>query len=244
MVNPVPGRGITTPYGKPGNWSGGRHGGADWAAPTGTTVVAAWSGTVTGASWGSSYGTQVVIDQDRLPNGSAGLWAVYAHLSRKSVSPGQRVTAGQKIGEVGSTGNATGPHLHYEVQRAANWRSGNHVNPQPWIDATPGGGGGGWRFPAGHKVYAKYLKVDGHGLNSDGNSDSIRALQEVLNKHSMPGGTNLPITGKYWTQTDTEVRLCQRLHLPPEDPAMKSFVGPKQWAHLAQATGCPYTYVP
>ena len=135
MVNPVPGRPVTTPYGRAGNWSGGRHGGADWAAPTGTPVVAAWSGTVTGASWGSAFGTQVVVDQDPLPDGSPGLWAVYAHLSESAVRPGQRIKAGQRIGAVGATGNATGPHLHYEVQRAAGWRSGNHADPAPWLAA-------------------------------------------------------------------------------------------------------------
>ena len=138
MVNPVPGRTITTPYGKKGGWSGGRHGGADWAAPTGTPVVAAWSGTVTDRTWGSAYGTHIVVNQDRLPDGSPGLWGLYAHLSQSLVRPGQRVEAGQRIGLVGSTGNSTGPHLHYEVQRAAGWRSGNHVDPAPWIGAAGG----------------------------------------------------------------------------------------------------------
>ena len=115
----------------------------------------------------------------------------------------------------------------------------------PWINA--GGGSappsGGWLFPAGHKVYAKYLKVDGHELNSDRESDSIKALQEMLNRHKMPGGTNLPVTGKYWTQTDQEVRLCQRLHIPREDAPMKSYVGPQQFQHLKAETGAPYVWV-
>ena len=135
MATPMPGRAVTTGYGRPGSWCGGRHGGVDFAAPTGTPVLAAWSGTVTGRTWGSSFGTQIVIDQDRLPDGRAGMFAVYAHLSRRIVSPGHRVTVGQKIGEVGATGNATGPHLHYEVQPQGAWKCGAGVDPQPWLDA-------------------------------------------------------------------------------------------------------------
>ena len=138
MSNPVPGRKVTTPYGRHGSWwCGGKHGGVDFAAPTGTPVVAAWSGVVTGTSWGSSFGIQVVIDQDGLPGGRPGLWAVYAHLSRSNVKAGQRVRAGQKIGEVGATGNATGAHLHYEVQPQGDWRCSAGVNPEPWLAATP-----------------------------------------------------------------------------------------------------------
>ena len=120
-------------------------------------------------------------------------------------------------------------------------------NPQPVLDhggSSSPPPSGGWMFPAGHKVYQKFLRVDGHELNSDRESDSIKALQEMLNKHSMPGGANIPVTGKYWTATDTEVRLCQRLHLPPADPTMQSYVGPKQFEHLKAATGAPYVWVP
>lgn len=131
-----PDRGVTCPYGKPGTaWATGEHGGVDYGCPTGDPVYAMWAGTVTGNTWGSAYGTQLVIDHDVLPDGSPGLWAVYAHLSSKTVSAGQRVKAGQQIGKSGATGNVSGPHLHVEVQRAASWQSGNYVNPQPWIDA-------------------------------------------------------------------------------------------------------------
>lgn len=137
-------RPITTVYGKPGGWSGGKHGGVDFGTPTGDPVNAMWGGkvigvrsgsSVSGTTWGSAYGSQVVVDQDRLPNGNPGLWVVYAHLSKVSVKVGDRIKPGQRIGSSGNTGNSTGPHLHVEVQRAKTWRSGNHVNPQPWIDA-------------------------------------------------------------------------------------------------------------
>lgn len=131
-----PERGVTCPYGKEGSaWATGEHGGIDYGCPTGDPVYSMWGGIVTSASWGSAYGTQLVIDHDKLPDGSPGLWAVYAHLSGKSVSPGERVEAGQRIGTSGASGNVSGPHLHVEVQRAAHWQQGNYVDPQPWIEA-------------------------------------------------------------------------------------------------------------
>lgn len=63
-------------------------------------------------------------------------------------------------------------------------------------------------------------------------SDSVRNLQRALNAHKMKGGSNLPITGNYLSQTDAEVRLCQRLHGYGNDKAGASFVGPKQAKHL------------
>jgi hypothetical protein len=128
-------RNITTPYGAKGSaWATGEHGGVDYGCPTGDPVHAMWAGTITGTSWGSAYGTQLVIDHDPLPNGDPGLWAVYAHLQSKVRSSG-RVEAGELIAHSGATGNVSGPHLHVEVQRAASWKQGNYVDPQPWIDA-------------------------------------------------------------------------------------------------------------
>ncbi len=138
-MRPVPGR-VTVPYWERGTlWAGGHHRGIDFAAATGTPVVAPWSGLVTGESWGPAYGNHVVIDFDRLPDGSVGLWGVLAHLHTKTVKPGDRVTAGQVIGTSGATGNVTGPHLHFEIQTGPRWRVFQSPdvsrNPQPWIDA-------------------------------------------------------------------------------------------------------------
>ncbi|NEQ29006.1 MAG: M23 family metallopeptidase, partial [Microcoleus sp. SIO2G3] len=103
-----PARGvITSNYG----WRWGRmHRGIDIGAPTGTPVSAAASGEVVFAGWNSGgYGNMVDI---RHPDGSM---TRYAHNSRILVRRGQQVEQGQQISAVGSTGNSTGPHLHFEV---------------------------------------------------------------------------------------------------------------------------------
>ena len=86
-----------------------RHTGTDIGASYGSSIVAANSGTVTLAGWNSGYGNCVVIDH------GGGRATLYAHMSSISVSAGQTVQRGQQIGLVGSTGNSTGPHLHFEI---------------------------------------------------------------------------------------------------------------------------------
>jgi len=98
------------------------HGGIDLAAPSGTPIYAAYSGTVgfAGAGTGSasSYGNYVTIDHP------GSYRTIYAHLLSDSVSPGQKVTKGQVIGKMGSTGNSSGPHLHFEVRRNGDRQDG------------------------------------------------------------------------------------------------------------------------
>lgn len=139
-MRPVNGGHVTCPYWMAGPWDGGHHRGIDFGGlPVGYPVRAMWGGKVIDQSWGPAYGNHIVIDHDRLPDGSPGYWAVYAHLSKKTVVPGQRVLAGQKIGELGDTGHSTGPHLHAEIQTGPRWRPASAGNvsrdPQPWIDA-------------------------------------------------------------------------------------------------------------
>ena len=86
-----------------------RHTGTDIGAAYGAQIVAANSGTVTLAGWNSGYGYCVIIDH------GGGKATLYAHMSSFVVSAGQTVSKGQHIGNVGSTGNSTGPHLHFEV---------------------------------------------------------------------------------------------------------------------------------
>lgn len=85
------------------------HSGVDIGASYGATVIAADSGTVITAGWVSGYGNCIVISHGN------GVSTLYGHLSSIAVSSGQSVSQGQTIGYVGSTGNSTGPHLHWEV---------------------------------------------------------------------------------------------------------------------------------
>jgi len=91
---------------------GKQHNGIDFAADSGTAIYAAESGTVIVAQWMSGYGNTVILDHGN------GLWTLYGHIRNGGikVSAGEVVKKGQKIAEVGSTGNSTGPHLHFEVR--------------------------------------------------------------------------------------------------------------------------------
>lgn len=87
------------------------HAGIDLAAPQGSAILAAEDGVVLVAQYVNGYGNTVIIDH------GGGVWTLYAHIRNGGtmVKPGEVVSAGQKIAEVGSTGNSTGPHLHFEV---------------------------------------------------------------------------------------------------------------------------------
>ena len=119
FMRPVSGGTITSPYGAR---SSGFHTGLDIAVPTGTPVYAAAGGTVTKAGWQGGYGYLVVIDHGN------GYQTYYAHNSSLCVSVGQSVSMGQNIAYSGSTGNSTGPHLHFEVRI-----NGATQNPQNYI---------------------------------------------------------------------------------------------------------------
>ena len=90
-------------------WMSSGHRGADICAPYGTYIYASDSGTVIAAGWHYSYGNYVEIDHGN------GYKTLYAHMSAISVTQGQAVGQGDKIGEVGSTGNSTGNHCHFEM---------------------------------------------------------------------------------------------------------------------------------
>lgn len=101
------------------------HAGTDFAAPLGTPIYSTADGVVTHADWSSGYGRLIKIQHE------FGLETRYGHLSKIRVSVGQKVSRGQRIGDMGNTGRSTGTHLHYEVRVG-----GNPVNPMIFIKAA------------------------------------------------------------------------------------------------------------
>ncbi|MEV5610666.1 transglycosylase family protein [Streptomyces sp. NPDC052225] len=119
---------LGTPYHAAGSsWSKGYHTGVDFAVPTGTSVKAVAAGQVVSAGWGGSYGYEVVIRH------ADGKYSQYGHLSALSVKSGQRVVEGQRIARSGSTGNSTGPHLHFEVRTGPGF--GSDIDPLAYLRA-------------------------------------------------------------------------------------------------------------
>lgn len=90
------------------------HNGIDLAATTGTPVYAVMSGLVEVAGWHSRYGNYVIIKHDN------GYKTLYAHMSKICTTKGVKIEQGEKLGEVGTTGYSTGPHLHYTVYKGSN----------------------------------------------------------------------------------------------------------------------------
>ncbi|MDX2706343.1 transglycosylase family protein [Streptomyces sp. PA03-6a] len=125
FVAPVGGA-LGTPYHRSGShWASGYHTGQDFAVPTGTSVKSVAAGTVVEAGWGGAYGYQVVIRHHD------GMYTQYGHLSSLTVRTGQTVAAGRQVGRSGSTGNTTGPHLHFEVRTGEGY--GSDVDPVAYL---------------------------------------------------------------------------------------------------------------
>ena len=104
------------------------HYGLDIAADYGSKVVAAAGGRVTFAGWKSNGGGyQVWISH------GGSIYTTYNHMAGVSVGAGQTVGRGQQVGRIGQSGNATGPHLHFEVWRGAIWNGGSRVNPLRYL---------------------------------------------------------------------------------------------------------------
>ena len=127
MVMPVSGRisGNVGPRIHPVYGYRSCHTGMDIAAPSGTTIKAAADGIVVSVLNGGAYGLHTLIAH------GSGLTTMYAHQTRTNVKQGQSVSMGQKIGEVGSTGWSTGPHLHFEVRI-----DGTAYDPRGWFGGS------------------------------------------------------------------------------------------------------------
>lgn len=114
---------LSAGYGNSGDRWASKHSGQDFAVPTGTPVKSVGGGTVVkagpnGAGDGASYGNAIVVKHDD------NTYSQYAHLSSVKVKPGQQVKPGQTIGDSGSTGNSSGPHLHFEIRSTPDYGSG------------------------------------------------------------------------------------------------------------------------
>ena len=116
---------ITSSFGdreSPTEGASTNHKGIDIGASSGSSVIAAASGTVVISTYSASAGNYVMISH------GAGVYSVYMHMSSISVSSGEEVSAGQTIGAVGSTGYSTGPHLHFGIRV-----NGSYVNPLSYV---------------------------------------------------------------------------------------------------------------
>lgn len=129
----------TSDYGKRPGLYGDFHTGIDYAAPTGTPIPAQYPGLV---DWvqSSSIGLGEHVGIKVADN----LWAMYGHMSRIRAKMGDKVKAGQIVGDVGSSGWSTGPHVHYELRKGGP--NGQHVNPDTYGGAAGGVavGAAGW----------------------------------------------------------------------------------------------------
>lgn len=120
-VNPNPSGRVTSCYGE--RW-GRLHAGVDIAGPAGSPILATGNGVVVRAGAAQGYGLAVLVDHGN------GYLTHYGHMSAVAVRAGQRVVAGEQIGDEGSTGHSTGPHLHFEVHLGAYK---NPVEPTTWL---------------------------------------------------------------------------------------------------------------
>ncbi|OLF04455.1 metalloendopeptidase [Actinophytocola xinjiangensis] len=152
---------------------GGAHAGQDVTNSTGTAVYAAAAGTVIRRQWGGGLGGRtgnaLVISH------GGGVYTYYGHLNTYRVSLNQRVAAGQRIADMGATGNVTGPHLHFETHSGA---LGSTVNPVNYLSARGVDLGGGW--PA---------------LDPGAAGQTVSVIQHLLNQR----GNNLVVDGSYGT---------------------------------------------
>lgn len=117
---------LSARYGQPGGWSMGWHTGLDFAGDIGTPIHAARSGRVVEAQYNGAYGNVIQIKHKN------GKYTLYAHLNSFKVHKGQKVRMGQVIGALGTTGNSTGPHLHFEVKRSKGYEA--FINPSNVLD--------------------------------------------------------------------------------------------------------------
>ncbi|MEU5700586.1 peptidoglycan DD-metalloendopeptidase family protein [Streptomyces aurantiacus] len=126
-IPPVETYALSAGFGSGGEHWASRHTGQDFAVDIGTPVRSVGKGRVVKVSCGGPFGIEVVVKHAK------GYYTQYAHLSAVAVDQGERVSVGQWVGQSGTTGNSTGPHLHFEVRLTP--QSGSAVDPREWLAA-------------------------------------------------------------------------------------------------------------
>ncbi|GAA2501885.1 hypothetical protein GCM10010406_42980 [Streptomyces thermolineatus] len=125
-ISPVQGAyQLSASYAQSGGRWASKHSGQDYAVPTGTGINSVAAGTVVTAGWGGAYGNNIVVRHND------GHYSQYAHLSSIGVNVGERVGAGERLGLSGSTGNSTGPHLHFEIRTTPYY--GSSIEPMSFL---------------------------------------------------------------------------------------------------------------
>ncbi|SIO85378.1 hypothetical protein BQ8420_06645 [Nocardiopsis sp. JB363] len=187
-------------YGAPRE--GGPHAGQDVTNSTGTAVYAAAAGTVVRRSWGGGLpgrtGEALVLDH------GGGVYTYYGHLSAYRVALNASVSAGQRIADMGATGQVTGPHLHFETH---NGSLGSDTDPVPFMAARGADLGGGWS-----------------SIDPESNGARVRGIQHLMNQR----GSSLEIDGYHGPISVAEVKAFQRDQGLVDDGQ----VGPLTWPHL------------
>jgi murein DD-endopeptidase MepM/ murein hydrolase activator NlpD len=122
---PVAGHTLTSRFGQSGGMWSAHHTGLDFAVDEGKPVGSVGYGVVSEIGCDDAFGNSVTVRHDD------GYYTFYAHLSETLAKPGERVFPGQHLGLAGTTGNSTGPHLHFEVRVTPQFGSG--IDPEPWL---------------------------------------------------------------------------------------------------------------
>ncbi|USQ80261.1 peptidoglycan DD-metalloendopeptidase family protein [Ornithinimicrobium faecis] len=177
------------------------HAGWDVANPVGTAVYAAAAGTVVRRGWnvvGGRTGNGIVVSH------GSGVYTYYGHLNAFRVGNGASVSAGQRIADMGATGNVTGPHLHFEVQIGG---IGKDVNPRTHLTNRGAVLGGGWPT-----------------LDPEARGQRVKAMQFLLRQR----GRSITVDGYHGSQSTATLKAWQRaVKLVGDGQA-----GPKTWPVL------------
>lgn len=225
---------ISAPFGatdSSGIWAstGNRHMGVDYNVPVGTDIHAVLDGIVSGQTLSSDYGQAVMIDH---PNGYQ---SVYAHLSKKDVSPGNVVKRGQVIGQSGKSGNTTGPSLHYEVRYGMN----NPVDPSTLPDASSPITNGMF------SIMQNGSNISGGTLMTSGGSAQdkafAKALLQKMGASTSSGNINALTTWMHW-EGGTANNRYNPLNTTLNMPGSTNFNSEGVQSYTSQAQGVEAIY--